>query len=88
MDRAYAGGRTLPDFAHPGSLTVSRDITSDPDAGIGGWTDSDIKQAIVAGIRPDGTRLTRTMPFDWYAKLAPDDLDALVAYLRSLNSVK
>jgi hypothetical protein len=78
----------LPDFAHPGSLTVSRDITSDPDAGIGGWTDSDIKQAIVAGIRPDGTRLTRTMPFDWYAKLAPDDLDALVAYLRSLKSVK
>jgi cytochrome c553 len=88
MDRAYAGGRTLPDFAHPGSLTVSRNITSDPDDGIGGWTDADIKQAIVAGIRPDGTRLARTMPFDWYAKMAPDDRDALVAYLRSLKSVK
>jgi len=88
MDRAYAGGRTLADFAHPASLTVSRNITSDPDDGIGGWTDADIKQAIVAGIRPDGTRLARTMPFDWYAKMAPDDRDALVAYLRSLKSVK
>jgi mono/diheme cytochrome c family protein len=88
MDRAYAGGRTLPDFANPGALTVSRDITSDPDDGIGGWTDADIKQAIVAGIRPDGTRLARTMPFDWYARIAPDDLDALVAYLRLLKPVK
>jgi mono/diheme cytochrome c family protein len=88
MDRAYAGGRTLPDLAHPGALTVSRNITSDPEDGLGGWTDADIKQAIVAGIRPDGTRMTRTMPFDWYAKIAPDDLDALVSYLRSLRPVK
>jgi hypothetical protein len=28
------------------------------------------------------------MPFDWYAKIAPDDLDALVAYLRSLKPLK
>jgi hypothetical protein len=47
-----------------------------------------LKRAITAGIRPDGTRLTRTMPFDWYAKIAPADLDAIVAYLRSLKPVK
>ena len=70
------------------ALTVSRNITADPDDGIGGWTNAEIKQAIVAGTRPDGTRLTRTMPFDWYARMAPDDLDALVAYLRSLTPVK
>jgi len=28
------------------------------------------------------------MPFDGYARITPDDLDALVAYLRSLQSVK
>jgi hypothetical protein len=38
--------------------------------------------------RADGTKLVRTMPFDWYAKIAPADLDAIVAYLRSLNPVK
>jgi len=88
MDRAYAGGRALPDFGSPGAVTVSRNITSDADDGLGGWTDAEIKQAIVAGVRPDGTRLTRTMPFDHYAKIAPDDLDALVAYLRTLKPMK
>jgi len=28
------------------------------------------------------------MPFNWYTRITPDDLDALVAYLRSLESVK
>jgi hypothetical protein len=28
------------------------------------------------------------IPFDWYAGITPDDLDALIAYLRSLKSVK
>lgn len=88
MDRAYAGGRALPDLANPGAVTVSRNITSDPVDGIGGWTDAQIKRAIVAGVRSDGTRMTRTMPFDWYARMAPDDLDALVAYLRSLPPVE
>ena len=88
MTRAYAGGRALPDLGSPGAVTVSRNITSDSEDGLGGWTDAEIKQAIVAGIRPDGTRMTRTMPFDWYASMAPDDLDALVAYLRSLPPVK
>jgi mono/diheme cytochrome c family protein len=88
MSRAYGGGRELPDFAKPGALTVSRNITPDPESGIGKWSDAELKRAITAGIRPDGTRLTRTMPFDWYAKIAPADLDALVAYLRSLKPVK
>jgi len=88
MSRAYGGGRELPDFAKPGALTVSRNITPDPESGIGKWSDAELKRAITAGIRADGTRLTRTMPFDWYAKTAPADLDALVAYLRSLKPVK
>jgi mono/diheme cytochrome c family protein len=88
MSRAYGGGRELPDFAKPGALTVSRNITPDPENGIGKWNDAELKRAITAGVRPDGTKLTRTMPFDWYAKIAPADLDALVAYLRSLKPVK
>jgi len=28
------------------------------------------------------------MPFDWHARITPDDLDAFAAYLRSLQSVK
>jgi len=31
---------------------------------------------------------TGTHPCDWYAKIEPDDLDAIVAYLRSLKPLK
>jgi len=88
LSRLGAGGRELH---MPGSDTahvISRNITPDPDQGIGKWSDADIKRAITQGIRPDGTKLVRTMAFDWYAKIAPADLDALVAYLRSLKPQK
>ena len=88
MSRAFGGGRDLPDLAKPGALTVSRNITPDPENGIAKWSEAQIKRAITSGIRPDGTKLTRTMPFDWYAKMTPSDLDAIVAYLRTLKPVK
>ncbi len=86
--RLGAGGREFPALGKPGALVVSRNITPDPDSGIGKWSDADIKRTITTGIRPDGTKLVRTMAFDWYAKIAPADLDAIVLYLRSLKPVK
>ncbi len=88
MDKLGAGGRDFPVFTEPGAQTVSRNITPDEENGIGKWSDADIKRAITQGIRPDGTKLVRTMAFDWYAKMSPADLDAIVAYLRSLKPVK
>ena len=67
---------------------MSRNITADPADGIGKWSDAEIKRAITAGIRPDGTKLSVTMAFAWYAKIAPNDLDAIVAYLRSLKPLR
>jgi mono/diheme cytochrome c family protein len=69
-------------------MVVSRNITPDPDGGIGKWSDAQIKHAIVAGIRPDGTKLAHTMPFDWYARMQPADIDDIVAYLRTVKPVK
>ena len=88
MSRAFAGGRELPEVANPGSVTVSRNITSDPEHGIGKWSDLQIKLAMTACIRPDGTQLSRTMPCDWYAKLTPGDFDAIVAFLRAVPPIK
>ena len=48
MSRAFAGGRELP---APNGVVISRNITSDPEDGIGNWTDAQIKRAIVDGIR-------------------------------------
>lgn len=93
MTKAFAGGRALPDASKPdpgklGAVVISRNITSDPDQGIGKWTDEQVKQALLVGVRPDGTKLVRTMPFDWYAKLTPADLDAVVVFLRTVPAAK
>src|SRR5580693_3641609 len=45
MSLAFAGGREFPRFGEI-APSVSRNITSDPDHGIGKWGDDDIKQAI------------------------------------------
>jgi mono/diheme cytochrome c family protein len=84
----YAGGRELPNYADAAKTVLSRNITSGPDQGIGKWSDDDIKRAITHGIRPDGTRLTQTMPSNWYRGIAPADLDAIVTFLRTLPPLK
>jgi mono/diheme cytochrome c family protein len=84
MTQAFAGGRQLPDLEHPGAQIVSRNITSDPHDGIGNWTDDQVRRATVEGVRPDGGKLVRTMPFDWYRNMTEADVDAIVAFLRTI----
>ena len=87
MDLAFAGGRPFPTFSGI-PATVSRNITSDPDHGLGKWSDQEIKNAITRGVRPDGTKLTGPMPFEWYAKMTPIDIDAIVAFMRTIKPAK
>jgi mono/diheme cytochrome c family protein len=64
--------------------SISPNITPHPVSGIGDWTDDEIKRAIAHGVSRDGTRLGPPMGFAWYAGLTDPDLDAIVAYLRTL----
>ena len=52
--------------------------------GIGKWSDPEIKRAITQGIRKDGTPMQPPMGYAWYARMTGADLDAIVAYLRTL----
>jgi len=70
----------------PGS--VSRNISSHPSAGIGGWSDAEIKRAIAHGVARDGRKLQPPMGFFWYAGLKDADLDALVTWLRTVPPVE
>jgi mono/diheme cytochrome c family protein len=84
-----AGGRPfMPSFIKglPVSWngSVSRNITAHREQGLGAWSDAEIKRAIVQGISRDGRKLDDPMPFAWYAGIHNDDLDAIVAYLRTL----
>lgn len=63
-------------------------ITPDEETGIGRWSDADLKRAIRDGLRPDGSVIGPPMPIGLYKKIADDDLDAIVAYVRSVAPVK
>lgn len=75
------GGR---EFKGPWGVSVSRNITSSKDKGLGDWSDADIKRAITQGVRKDGSRLKPPMGYPYYAKMTDGDVDAVVAYLRTL----
>jgi mono/diheme cytochrome c family protein len=63
-------------------------LTSDKETGLGGWTDAQIKTALSTGKLPDGRELAPAMPWRSVAGLTPDDLQALVDYLRTVPPVK
>ena len=50
--------------------------------------DDEIKRAITAGISKDGSKLKPPMGYQYYATLTPDDLDAIVAYLRTVPALE
>jgi hypothetical protein len=67
---------------------VSINLTSHESYGIGRATDDQIKRVLTRGIRRDGTRMVPfAMPWPSYAHLAPSDLDAVLAFLRTLPPV-
>jgi mono/diheme cytochrome c family protein len=64
-------------------------LTPDKETGLGNWNDDEIKRTITKGILRDGTRLL-PFPMDWasFSTMAPDDLNAVVTYLRSIPAVR
>jgi mono/diheme cytochrome c family protein len=83
--RLGAGGF---EFSGPWGVSVSRNITASKAKGIGAWTDDEIKRAITNGVSKDGSKLKPPMGYQYYATLTPDDLDAIVAYLRTVPPVE
>ena len=83
--RLYSGGPQTWD--EPAFTVKGPNITPDPDTGIGRWSAADMKRAIQEGIRPNGSRIAPIMPTHFYTVFSPGDLDAVVAYLRSVPAV-
>ena len=84
--RALSGGVQL--FNEPWFTVKGANLTSDRDTGLGAWSDDDIKRAITQGVRPNGTPLAEVMPSAFYRILTPRDLDAIIAYLRTVPAVR
>jgi mono/diheme cytochrome c family protein len=95
-----ADANGAPDFANmmgaggfsielaPGMAVMTANITPDPETGLGNWSDDDIKKAITDGVRPDGTKLAPPMPYGFFKNMTEEDLDAVVAYLRTIPPIK
>jgi mono/diheme cytochrome c family protein len=83
---ALAGGqliRVLPFGDYP-----TGNLTSDKETGLGAWSDDQITRATTMGVMPNGVRLP-PFPMDWpaFSAMTPDDLHAMVAYLRTVPPV-
>jgi mono/diheme cytochrome c family protein len=81
-----AGGQRFD--LYPFENVVSYNLTSDKETGLGSWTDEQFKTFVTKGIRRNGTRMIPyPMPWPAFASLKDDDLNAIIAYLRSLPPV-
>ena len=71
------------EFPGPWGVSVSANLTSSAD-GLKGFSDDEIKTMITKGVRTDGSKMLPPMPYAWLDKMTPDDLEAVVLYLRTL----
>ena len=69
------------EFHGPWGVSVSPNITP---TGLSEYSDDEIIGMISTGKRPDGSPMLPPMGYGYYANMTREDLEALVAYLRTL----
>ena len=84
MDKAFSGGLS---WDEPPFKVTAPNITQDKDTGIGSWTDAQTKHLLRTGLRPNGTPIASVMPVGFYGIITDRDMDAIVAYLRTLKPI-
>ena len=84
-DKAFSGGLS---WDEPPFKVTAPNITQDKETGIGNWTDAEIKTLMRTGVLPNGVHIAMVMPTGFYHIMTERDLDAVVAYLRTLKPIK
>ena len=80
-----AGGEVFNQkMGFPGSYT-SKNITP---YGLSGWSDAEIFHTITSGVSKDGKAMFPIMPYPNYGRVDPEDIIAIIAYLRTLSPVE
>ncbi len=79
-----AGGRV---FENRLGKVYAPNITHDPVAGIGSWTDAQFLNALMRGVSPEGEPYYGAFfPFPAYARMKPEDALDLRAYLKTMET--
>ncbi|MDB5190831.1 MAG: hypothetical protein JWQ96_394 [Segetibacter sp.] len=73
-------GRELSEVKQFGKI-FSKNITNDPNAGIGKWTDGELVYFLRTGLRPDGQYVPPYMPK--LVHISDEDMNSIIAFLRS-----
>lgn len=79
-----AGGKI---FRTPAGVAVASNITAHYEKGVGAWSNAELKRAITEGVSRDGRALKppmSTLAKAHFAKMAAEDIDALIAWLRNV----
>jgi mono/diheme cytochrome c family protein len=92
-DWTYFSGPVIPGtegmggeaYIEPFGTIYASNITP---AALGDWTDGEIVQALTEGISRNGDPLFPIMPSSRYQKMDPEDLYAVVAYIRTLEPIQ
>jgi mono/diheme cytochrome c family protein len=86
---AKAGPPQVAGFPGPrGSRVYAKNITPDPETGIGRWTEDQFVQTFKTGVSPDGVKY-RVSPMEWniYANMKEEDVRAMYRYLRTIKPI-
>ena len=67
---------------------IAPNISSDPETGIGKWTDDEVARAIQEGVDKDGRALFPIMPYMRFRNLTDEDLASVIVYVRSIPPVR
>jgi len=78
----FAGGRAINT---PFGVIYSPNITPDKETGIGAWSTDDFWAAVHDGIGKAGENLYPAMPYTSYIKMTRTDVDAIHAYLMTVE---
>lgn len=81
---AFAGGLA---FTTDFGTIYSTNITSDPETGIGNWSEDDFERALRSGERPDGKHYYPAFPYTAFTGMSDEDVSALYAYFMSIPAV-
>ncbi len=83
-----AVGKPLPEaMGLPGKM-VAVNLTQDAETGSASWTDGQLIRAIREGIGHDDRVLFPVMPYTEYSAMSDDDVQSLVAYIRTFAPVR
>jgi len=82
--KGAGGDEFTPEMGFPGTF-YGKNITP---YGVGHWSDGELYRIITTGVTRDGKPVFPFMPFPTYSKMDPSDVMAIIAYLRTLPSIK